>query len=274
MLEPADSRPMTMRENEVRRFVHTRFGLRGTLKLHRAALGADLLRAPVNVMLSPVFLFIRLVVVILRLFRARRVAEWLAARKIFLTSDLARQVETDLTALLARLDAQKLAPDASPETTKRAIAAYAETRNAVSEITTTLIVLIAGYLIFYRPTPGILSLAEPVAQMRAQSRAIEEFALGGWAGQMWYGLFPTQLSTVELVFTTIALSVGASVVTTFAGLIADPVQLWTGIHKRRLMRMLVRLDRQQESGAIAREHVLARLGDLGDIASSIWRGMR
>ena len=46
---PADPGPMTRREAEVRRFVRHRFGLRGTLRLHRAALGWDLLRAPVNV---------------------------------------------------------------------------------------------------------------------------------------------------------------------------------------------------------------------------------
>ena len=72
----------------------------------------------------------------------------------------------------------------------------------------------------------------------------------------------------------VVLAVAASLVTTFAGLIADPVQLWTGVHRRRLMRMLARLDRQQAPAGIEREHVLARLGDLGDIASSIWRGLR
>ena len=72
----------------------------------------------------------------------------------------------------------------------------------------------------------------------------------------------------------VVLAVAASLVTTFAGLIADPVQLWTGVHRRRLMRMLARLDRQQGPAGIEREHVLARLGDLGDIASSIWRGLR
>ena len=46
------------------------------------------------------------------------------------------------------------------------------------------------------------------------------------------------------------------------------------VERRRLMRMLARLDRQQGPAGIEREHVLARLGDLGDIASSIWRGLR
>ncbi|MBP8932644.1 MAG: hypothetical protein KBG46_15360, partial [Paracoccus sp.] len=65
-MQPADTRPMTRRETEVERFVRARYGLRGTLELHRHALGLDLLRAPVNVALSPVFLLVRLVTPLLR----------------------------------------------------------------------------------------------------------------------------------------------------------------------------------------------------------------
>ena len=59
--QPADPRPLTRREAEVGRFVRARYGLRGSLALHRHALGLDLLRAPLNVMLSPLFLLTRLV---------------------------------------------------------------------------------------------------------------------------------------------------------------------------------------------------------------------
>src|SRR6056297_666818 len=44
----------------VRAFVCTHFSLHGAVRLHRASLGADLLRAPVNVLLAPVFLLVRL----------------------------------------------------------------------------------------------------------------------------------------------------------------------------------------------------------------------
>ncbi len=271
---PADTRPMTLRDNEVRRFVRARYGPVGTLRLHRAALGWDLVRAPLNVMLSPVFLLIKLTAALLGWCGARRAAGWLAARRVFLTSDLARQLEIDLAALLDRLAAQGIAPKAPPAMIRAAIAAHAETRNAVSEITTSALVLLGGFMLFHRATPGVMSLAGPVAQLRAQAQAVEGFALGNWAGRMWYGLFPTQLSAWEILLTGIVLAVLASIVTTFAGLIADPVQLWTGTHRRRLMRMLARLDRQQGPAGVEREHVMARLGDLGDIAASIWRALR
>ena len=272
--QPADPRPLTRREAEVGRFVRARYGLRGSLALHRHALGLDLLRAPLNVMLSPLFLLTRLIAAPLRWIGLRRAADWLIHRRIFLRSDMARQIETDLTGFLDRLADQGLAPRAPADVARRAVADYAETRNAVSEITTSLMVLAAGLLLFHRATPGVISLAGPLAQLRAQTRAIEDFALGNWMGRMWYGAFPTELSTLELVLTGVVLAVLASVLTTFAGLIADPVQLWTGIHRRRLMRMLARLDQAREGPAMAREHVLARLGDLSDTAISLWRSFK
>jgi len=54
--------------------------------------------------------------------------------------------------------------------------------------------------------------------------------------------------------------------------------LWNsplGIHRRRLMRLLARIDRTQEPGSgIAREHLLARLADMTDAAAAILRILR
>ena len=273
-MRPADTRPMTRRETEVERFVRARYGLRGTLSLHRHALGWDLLRAPVNVALSPVFLLVRLAALPLRWVGLTRAADWLARRHIFLRSDVAQRIEADLGVFLDDLADKDLAPRAIPEMTARAVGNYAETRNAVAEITCSLIVLGSGFLLFHRATPGVISLAGPVAHLRAQAQAVQDFALGSWVGGMWYGAFPTELSTFEVVLTGTVLAMLASVITTFAGLIADPVQLWTGIHKRRVMRLLARLDRAEAGPVLAREHVLARLGDLSDTALSLWRSFR
>ena len=262
------------RDGEIRQFVRARYGLKGTLSLHRAVLPWDMMRAPVNVMLSPVFLLIKLSAKMADLCRLARLGHWLAKRRIFLTSDLSRQLETDLRGFFAHLDRKGLSPDASAEEIDAAISSYAETRNAVAEITTSLIVVLAGLLLFHRATPGVISLVGPLAHLRAQTQAVEDFALGSSIGRMWYGAFPAELSTAELLFTGLLLTGAASLVTTFAGLLADPVQLWTGIHRRRLSRMLERLDRKHAPPALEREHLLARAGDLGDVAAWLWRSWR
>lgn len=262
------------RRRAVQGFVRARFGPRGTLRLHRAALGLDLLRAPVNVALSPVFLATRLGAWLCGLVRLRGAAAWLSARRVFLPSDLARVLHDDLSAFLTAMQAEGLVAETPPEDLRRAVSDYTETRNAVAEITTSLIVLMSGLVLFGATTPGVISLAGPVAEMRARTRAIEDFALGSGLGRLWNGVFPAEPSTAQVVLTGVVLAASASVVTAFAGLLADPVQLWAGTHRRRLMRLLERLDRKAEGGALAREHLMARGGDLVDAVLTLWRSLR
>lgn len=265
---------LTRRSKAVARFVRDRYGPRGTWRLHHAALGWDLLRAPVNVMLSPIFLLTRLLGWVLSRLGAKRAGGWLAARRVFLPSDVGRVIQADLLALIADLDAQGIGPNAPPDAVRHQAATLAETRNAVAEITTSLIVLAGGWLLFSRTTPGVISLAGPLAELRAHATAVGDFLLGDMLGRAWYWAFPVELSPWQVIGTGIALAVAGSLVTTFAGLIADPVQLWTGIHRRRTLRLLARLDAAQPGSGIEREHLLARAGDLSDALLMLWRSLR
>lgn len=270
--DPADR--TIARRAEVATFLRARYGPRGTLALHREAIGLDLLRAPVNVVLAPLFLLIRLLSATLSRIGAPRAGAWLAGRRIFLKSDVARRIETDLTRFIADLDEKGLGPGAHPDAVHHQVATLAETRNAVSEITTSLIVLALGYLLLHRATPGVISLAGPLAEMRKHSTAVQDFLLGNAAGRLWYRVFPVELPLWEVALTGVALAVAGSLITTFAGLIADPVQLWSGTHHRRTMRLLERLDKPQPASGIEREHVFARMGDLSDAAVILWRNLR
>jgi hypothetical protein len=251
----------------VRAFVRQRFGLRGTLRLHRAAVGADLLRAPVNVVLAPVFLLVKILARVARLVRMPRVAGWLARREVFLTTAVSRAVREQVTAFVASVT------DAPRDRVARAVADYAATRNAVAEIVTTLVVLLAGVVLFHAVTPGVISLAGPLAEAQAARRAAEGFWLGQGAGRLYYGVFPVHLPVWQVVLTGAGLAMAGSVVTTFAGVIADPVQVATGVHRRRLMRLIARVQAGAGEG-LAREHVIARTGDLSDMALSLWRMLR
>ena len=269
-----DSYTDTLRRAEVDRFVKARYGIRGTFALHRAAFGLDLLRAPVNVALAPIFLLIKLIAILLSAIGAKRIGAWLTHRHVFLKSDMARRIETDLHIFIGQLSAKGLGPEAPPKIIKTQIARHTETRNAVSEITTSLLVLIAGLILFDRATPGIISLAGPMAEMRAYSGAVNEFLLGKGMGRMWYSVFPIEMTPVQVILTGVALAMIGSVVTTFAGLIADPAQVLTGTHRRRLLGLLNRLDQKEIASGLEREHLLARFGDLFDILLGIWRSLR
>ena len=72
----------------------------------------------------------------------------------------------------------------------------------------------------------------------------------------------------------LALAVIGSLVTTFAGLVADPLQVATVTHRRRILRLLDQLDRAEPGSGIEREHLLARAGDLSDALLMLWRNLR
>ncbi|RJE80572.1 DUF6635 family protein [Paracoccus sp. JM45] len=274
-MHPAPMRSrQTRRDAELGRFVRRRFGLRGTLALHRHAFGADLLRAPLNVMLAPVALILQLIAALLGKCGAKRLAARISGLRIFLASDMSARIHRDLSDLVAGLQAQGLGPDATPERIKETLRLHVEARNAVAEITTSLIVLVSGFILFQRATPGLISLAGPMAQMRAHGAAVRDFAMGETLGRAWYWAFPVELSPLYVVATGVVLALMGSIVTTFAGVIADPVQLLTGIHKRRLSRLMTRLDQQNDNAVPAPEHLLARLGDISETLAIVWRSWR
>ena len=71
-------RPDTRDAALVQAFIRRHFSGRGAFRTHRAALGLDLLRTPINVALAPVFLVVRLTALILIRLRVARVGRWLA----------------------------------------------------------------------------------------------------------------------------------------------------------------------------------------------------
>lgn len=257
----------------VQAFVRRHFSWRGTLRMHGASLGLDLLRAPINVALAPVFLLVRLTALSLTGLRLERAGRWMASRRILLRSEASRAVERAVIDELLR----NRSPQSDHDTAARArlVEDYVGIRNAVAEIVTTVLVLGVGLVAFRAATPGVLSLAPLVSDRAALNTAVAGFPLGETLGRAWYGVFPVDLSGWYMAGVAVLLVVSASVVTTFAGIIADPVQAALGIHQRRLMRLLARVDAAEQAGPeIAREHLLARMADLSDAVAAIVRLLR
>lgn len=289
-------------------FVARHFGLQGTLRLHGAALGGDMLRAPANLCLAPVHALLRLLALLLGRLGAVRAADWLRGRRILLRTRVGARVEevviTDLLGLewpqapgmdhAVRLRHAIMSAPQLRETIRaqddpqragaladrlaRQIEDYAGTRTAVAEIVTALVLLILGAVLFRVMTPGMISLAPNVAGAVAHGVAVSEFPLGETLGGLWYGVFPVGvpgwlIGTVVLVLVMVGAAMAA-----FAGILADPVQRRLGLHHRRLQRLLgamaVTLDSAGEGGFATPEHAMARVFDLWDLLGSLLRVFR
>jgi hypothetical protein len=249
-------------------FVRDHFHLKATMRLHRTALGWDLLRAPINVALAPLFLLIGLIGALARLVGFERFGAWLKARQVFVKTSVACVLEADIAHVL--LEGADLTPRS-----RILIDQYTGVRAAVAEITTSLFVLLAGLMIFGTATPGVASLAPKVSGFVAHAAAVADFPLGARLGGLWYGVFPTSFSVGFVVMIGVALAMMASIVTTFAGVVADPIQAHLGIHRRRMMRLLDKISMVEgDTSGLAPEHILARLADLTDAGMSLVRFFR
>lgn len=295
-------------------FVDRTFRLRGSLGLHRHALGWDIARAPANLALAPAAALTRLTASGMRRAGAGGAADWLARRRLILRTRVAAEVErrvvVDLLELpwadedappgaapegrdalaeailaspkleaLARLRAAHgpAAPARRPRASET-LAEYAGVRSAAAEIATGIATVGAGAAAFQKLTPGAISLGPALAAALAQQAAVSAFPLGATAGSVWYGLFPAAASPALVAGATVGMAAAGAVAAAFAGVIADPVQARLGIHQRRLRRLIDALEAEflegEGAGFAAREHYAARVLDLADLGLSVVRHLR
>ena len=205
-------------------FVARHFGWRGSLRLHRTAVGLDLLRAPLNVLLVGPTLFLRLAGLACRWLGWRRLGTWLARRNLFVETNLARRMADLVVSELLRLDDAPWAID--PEARQRIrelIAEYLAARNAVAEFAAGVVAIGVGIALVQALTPSAITLGPLLAREFAQSDAIDAFWLGPWAGAIWYGWYPADASWGETILTTATVMGCFALIATFMGLITDPL---------------------------------------------------
>lgn len=293
-------------------FVDRNFSVAGSARLHRHALGWDILKAPANLLLSLPQVGLKLGAAAARGLGRRKTADYLAGKDLFLETAVAREIRwrlmTDLLrrpfvdgdrvaredglaeAILAHPEVQALVEAAGAaaaahrddpafrEKLEAALTEYTGARAAASEIATGLISLGAGAIAFQQVTPGALALGPAIAGSLAQGAAVASFPLGATAGSLWYGLFPAQAAPALVAGTTAGVVGVAAIATAFAGMIADPVQRALGLHARRLHALIDGLEasfaRREGEGFVAYDLYVARLLDLGDVLLSVARAFR
>jgi hypothetical protein len=292
-------------------FVDRNFSLRGSISLHRAAVGWDIARAPLNLAMAAPQIGLLAASHAARKLGAPRLAAELGSKRLVVHTavgqELAWRLHADLLELPYRSGDRVAAKDALAETIlsdPRVIAAltpalealgsrgddpilrrrlddamteYARTRAAATEITTALLSLSAGALALRKLTPGAMTLGPSLAAAIAQRAAVMSFPMGGALGSIWYTLFPVAPSAVLVAGLTGGLFAASTVASAFAGVVADPVQRKLGLHQLRLRRMLDALERQMKDpdapGFAVHDHYVARLLDLFDVAGALVRAV-
>ena len=256
-------------------FIRQHYRLPGTLRLHRHAIGWDLLRAPANIALAPALLLFRLASIAAHLLRLGRLSRFFGSIQPQFRTEVGAALEADLIVKVHARNETQSASTCFKENARQLIRDYVAVRGAVAEIGTALVVLAVGLSFFHVLTPGVISLAPVVTEHAAHARDVAGFPLGEWLGSAWYGIFPGERPLWHILAVGAGLAFALSLVTTFSGIFADPLHARFGIHKRRLGRLLRRIDyAAQNPPRIESEFILARSADILDVATMLIRSFR
>ena len=309
IVDEAAARYCAQRRAMIDEFVDRTFSLSGALRLHRRALGWDLVRSPTNLALSMPHLAARVSAGIARRAGLAPAADWLDSRRYFLQTDVARELEwrlfTELLELPIRQGQRVSERDALADEILRdpriapggndairtpaeqeafrawltgAASTYEGTRVAAADLTTAAVSAGVGAFAFKKFTPGMMSLGPATAQVLVQNAAIAGFPLGSGAGALWYGVFPAAAPAALTIGLTGGLLAAGAVVGAFSGVVTDPIQRHLGLHHRRLRRLIDCLEReltgQGDSRFVVRDHYVARTLDVIEALGLVWRASR
>jgi hypothetical protein len=289
------------RRQRVPAFVDRNFSLAGALRIHRHALGLDLVRAPINVAASLATVGKSLSAHVLRRLGQRELAAKLSDLDLFLATDVGREIDwlirTELLELPSEAGARRSERDALAEAivgdprlvahfdavlraigeraddaafrrkAEDAMTAYSGSRAAASDIVASLLSAAVGAAVCHQFTPGIATLSGAVAGAITHKAAVSGFVLGPWLGKVWYGAFAVSKPPLLYAGVFAGMLVPLAALTAFAGVVADPVQRALGLHRRRLEAMIDVLEialSGDDARLLVRDHYVARVFDLID----------
>ncbi|GEO80503.1 DUF6635 family protein [Pararhodospirillum oryzae] len=282
LVEAAARRYLSARRMRVRPFVDATFTFGASLDLHRAALGWDIARAPLNAVLAVPQVAVMGSAWALgqggRLWApAGRAGRWLGRVTLIVPTDVGRDLtfrlfrdflelpyddgpgrratrdalaeeilaDPALRAWIAAALAPVVARGDDPAfraRLDRTLASYVGSRAAAAELLNAFLCLGAGLATTHAVTPGTWGLSGALAGLITQKLAVATFPLGSGAGAAWHALVPAAVPGAVLAASAASVMGAAAVVGAFAGVITDPVQRRLGWHQRRLHRVVDALE--------------------------------
>ncbi|MEW8563542.1 MAG: DUF6635 family protein, partial [Candidatus Thiodiazotropha sp.] len=224
-------------------FVNRHYSLRGAIDLNSKALGSDILVAPFNFLMGFPNFLLRLLALVIELFGGHRAARRMLTFHLGLPTrvqqELAHRLRRDFLVLCRHPNAadqglQQLVRKAAEEPMQ----IYLQTRNVAADVTAGTLAAILGLTLLSQFTPGSISAGTVIAHLVAKQQAASDFILGETLGRLYYTLFPVSPSLGIIATTIVLVMVTIALVAAFSGMVHDPVQRVTGIHQRRLNRLL------------------------------------
>lgn len=298
------ARYLEQRRRRVDDFCHRHYRFLPSLRRHRVSLGRDLLIVPLNIVWSVIRIPLVLLSWLAGKLKLSGLAKllnvpagmetrfdgeirWLIFTDLLqlpyqqgervshydaLFEEILRDeaVSAELIPLLEQLG--KTHHDASVTASiEQALKEYGSTRTAVSELSSNLMIIAGSYAGTGSAVYGSLGASSMISSALATHVAVANFWLGPGLGALYYSVFPASVSLALLASVTAIVAIVLAIVSTFAGVITDPVQHALGLHQKRLHRVVDAVQKSLNNTAdqefVLREKYLARIFDVLDVLS-------
>lgn len=290
-------------------FCQDTFSLIGAWDINKKAFGKDILKAPANVVWTPLYFLGTGLGKGLGKLKLDKASKALADLPAGFTTDVELEVQwriytqfiklpyqqenrsfTDNRLLEIILEDESLAPiidqsmasisqltqdEAGKNILTDRIYEYTDSRKAASELSSTLIGTATGYLTSKTLNFGAVGLGQSLAATAAYHSAVSSFALGNTLGAAFYSVVPVSASTSAVVLSTGGVAAVLGAVSAFAGVIADPIQNKLGLHEKKLHKLVDALERQlksnEQTSLDIKDGYAARVLDVLDFLTMIVR---
>jgi len=286
-------------------FVIKHYSLKGAAKLHRHALGWDLVKVPINIILSVFNILMALVSFIADLVLPKSISNKIRKVPFVVKTKMDKELEQLIIHELLELPCSDVRPESRKDALMQAIlddkqlqklfnteldafianhpdarysqkellrkfTEYAAARTATADLASNAALLLYTKITMGAPAFGSLSAGTALASSITQSMAITEFWAGSFLGGLYYSHVGVTASLRLVISMTLLVTVALAILATFSGIITDPIQAKLGIHHKRLNEMLDSLEGdllKSDTKFSLKEKYAGRLFDLLDILS-------
>jgi tetratricopeptide (TPR) repeat protein len=222
------------RRQALDQFLRNSYSFRGTIRVLRRTLRADLLRHPLNFVLSIPKLFISRIANFLEKLgwysTARALQTVFRVLRSGFEAARERQIVTELIAVSGEPDIRSaLEPPLSH---------FMAARESILELANGGLTLALAYLLFGSAGLSPYEMGRRLASNSAHEQAASRFALGRGLGSAFYHLFPVEPTWGQVAIWSVLVLALLGTLTTSMGLLSDPLQQALGVHRRQLSRLL------------------------------------
>lgn len=111
---------------------------------------------------------------------------------------------------------------------------YSSSQSLISDLSSSLMTLSLGWILFGDRTLGVLGLGNKIAHKMAHDKAASGFFLGKSLGSTFYHAFPPEPSRIQVFAATLGVGFFLTALSLITSFMSDPLRKGLGLHKKNL----------------------------------------